>query len=106
MLFPFPLQLKCQLFFFMLTTNQKFDIGIMTVIMLNMITMAMEHFGQTQEFEDTLMYINQVFITIFTLESIMKILGLRWYYFKQAWNIFDFVVVVLSVLGKLVHSSI
>lgn len=64
-----------------------------------MITMAMEHFGQTQDFEDTLMYINQVFIAIFTLECIMKILGLRWYYFKQAWNIFDFIVVVLSVLG-------
>ena len=83
----------------MLTTNQKFDIGIMSVIMLNMITMAMEHYGQSSEFERTLMYINQVFIAIFTLEAVMKILGLRWYYFKQAWNVFDFIVVVLSVLG-------
>ncbi len=96
----FVFQLKCQLFFFILTTNQKFDIAIMTVIVLNMVTMALEHYEMTKDFEDTLMYINQVFIAIFTMECAMKILGLRMYYFKQAWNVFDFVVVVLSILGK------
>ncbi len=53
-------QLKCQLFFFILTTNQIFDIGIMTVIMLNMVTMSLEHYGQSQEFADVLRYINLV----------------------------------------------
>lgn len=72
----------------------------MSVIMLNMITMALEHYDQTTEFEQVLGYINQVFIAIFTVECVMKILGLRIYYFKQPWNVFDFVVVVLSLLGK------
>ena len=94
------LQLKCQLFFFKLTGSQKFDIGIMAIILLNMLTMAMEHYGQSKEFTDILKYINIVFIGIFTLESVMKLLGLRWYYFKQPWNVFDFVVVVFSILGK------
>ena len=84
----------------MLTTNQKFDIAIMSVIMLNMITMSAEHYGQSADFEMALAYVNQVFIAIFTLECIMKIMGLRWFYFKQPWNIFDFVVVIFSVLGK------
>ena len=84
----------------MLTTNQKFDIAIMSVIMLNMITMSAEHYGLSADFEMALAYVNQVFIAIFTLECIMKIMGLRWFYFKQPWNIFDFVVVIFSVLGK------
>ncbi|ELT95078.1 hypothetical protein CAPTEDRAFT_210954 [Capitella teleta] len=92
-------RLKCQLFFFKLTGNQKFDIGIMMIILLNMLTMAMEHYGQSDEFTMVLKYINQVFIAIFTLECVMKLLGLRWYYFKQPWNVFDFVVVVFSILG-------
>jgi uncharacterized protein YebE (UPF0316 family) len=62
--------------------------------------MAMEHYGQSEMFSNVLMYINEVFITIFTLECVMKLLGLRWYYFKAPWNAFDFIVVVLSILGK------
>ncbi len=72
----------------------------MSVILLNMLTMAMEHHNQPQDFTDVLSYVNKVFIAIFTLECIMKLVGLRHYYFKQPWNVFDFVVVVFSVLGR------
>ena len=97
------LQLKCQMFFFQLVTNQKFDIGVMIVILLNMMTMAIEHYQEPQELSDILHYINIIFVTIFTFECSMKLIALRWYYFKQLWNIFDFAVVVLSILGE--HSS-
>lgn len=46
-------------------------------------------------------YINMVFTFIFVLEAIIKIIGLRWHYFRRAWNVFDFVVVALSLLGEL-----
>lgn len=92
-------QFKCQLFFFKLTTNQKFDIAIMIVILLNMMTMAMEHFDQSPLLTTVLYFINQVFVVIFSVECVMKILGLRWHYFKQPWNVFDFCVVVVSILG-------
>ena len=42
---------------------------------------------------------------IFTIECVMKIIGLRWYYFKQPWNVFDFVVVVFSLVGKNYRTS-
>ncbi|XP_053401964.1 sodium channel protein type 4 subunit alpha B-like isoform X1 [Mercenaria mercenaria] len=84
---------------FDLTTSQKFDILIMIVIMLNMVTMTMEHYGQTETFTDTLYWVNFSFIVIFTAECVMKLLALRQYYFKIPWNVFDFVVVVLSILG-------
>jgi hypothetical protein len=90
---------KPQRMLFELVTNQKFDIFIMIVILLNMMTMAIEHYDQPAEFESVLFYINQVFIAIFTLECAMKLIALRQYYFKQPWNVFDFVVVISSILG-------
>ena len=84
-----------------ITTDQKFDIFIMIVIMLNMLTMTMEHYGQTDTYTTVLYYINLTFIVVFTVECAMKLCGLRLYYFKIPWNVFDFVVVVLSILGKL-----
>jgi len=63
-------------------------------------TMAIEHYDQPQQLEDVLFIINQIFITIFTLECAMKIIALRQYYFRQPWNVFDFVVVISSILGK------
>ncbi|XP_021341534.1 sodium channel protein type 4 subunit alpha B-like isoform X3 [Mizuhopecten yessoensis] len=92
-------EIKAAAIIFDITSNQMFDIGIMLVIMLNMVTMAMEHYKQTPLFSDVLYYINLSFIIIFTIECLLKIIGLRQYYFKIPWNIFDFVVVVLSVLG-------
>jgi len=44
--------------------------------------------------------INISFLTIFSLECVIKLLGLRHYYFKEPWNVFDFVVVVISLLSK------
>ena len=92
--------MKLQLLFFQLTTSQKFDIFIMIVILLNMMTMAIEHYDQPEEFDDALHWINQIFVLIFSCECVMKLLGLRHYYFKQPWNIFDFVVVISSVLSE------
>ncbi|XP_065945183.1 sodium channel protein para isoform X4 [Magallana gigas] len=80
-------------------TNQKFDIGIMIIIMLNMLTMALEHYKQSQMFTTILNHVNMSFIIIFTVECVLKLIGLRHFYFKFPWNIFDFVVVVLSILG-------
>ena len=35
----------------------------------------------------------------------MKLLALRLYYFKEPWNVFDFIIVVFSVLRKTVLSK-
>ena len=51
-------------------------------------------------FSDALDIVNIIFTTIFTLEAVVKIIGLRWHYFRRAWNVFDFIIVVLSIIGK------
>jgi len=71
----------------------------MIFIMLNMVTMAIEFEGMSYDYQKGLEIVNIVFLTIFTLECVIKILGLRLHYFKEPWNVFDFVVVVVSLLS-------
>jgi len=72
----------------------------MCIIGVNMIGMAAEYHDQPNSVTSTLTYINQVFVSIFTLECVLKLVALRWYYFKEPWNVFDFVVVLLSIAGQ------
>ncbi|XP_063174347.1 sodium channel protein type 3 subunit alpha isoform X24 [Candoia aspera] len=80
-------------------TKQAFDISIMILICLNMVTMMVETDDQSKEMEIILSRINLVFIVLFTGECILKLISLRHYYFTIGWNIFDFVVVILSIVG-------
>uniref|UniRef100_A0A8C7D5W8 Sodium channel protein n=1 Tax=Oncorhynchus kisutch TaxID=8019 RepID=A0A8C7D5W8_ONCKI len=91
---------------FDLITQQFFDIFIMVLICLNMVTMMVETDGQSKEKEDILFLINLVFIIVFTTECILKLIGLRQYFFSVGWNIFDFVVVILSIVGLLLADLI
>ncbi|KAM6174896.1 sodium channel protein type 9 subunit alpha isoform 4-T4 [Erethizon dorsatum] len=84
---------------FDLVTNQAFDITIMVLICLNMVTMMVEKEGQSDEMTDVLYWINVVFVILFTGECVLKLVSLRHYYFTVGWNIFDFVVVILSIVG-------
>uniref|UniRef100_A0A9J8D2W0 Sodium channel protein n=1 Tax=Cyprinus carpio carpio TaxID=630221 RepID=A0A9J8D2W0_CYPCA len=86
-------------FFFDLVSKQAFDIMIMLLIILNMVTMMVETDEQSPSIEYILYYINLAFIVIFTTECIIKLIALRCYFFTISWNIFDFVVVILSIVG-------
>ena len=93
-------QLKCALAVFKLATDQKFDIFIMIVILLNMFTMAIEYYQAPDDVEFVLHVVNVIFVAIFTAECLVKLVGLRHYYFKNPWNVFDFAVVVMSIVGQ------
>ncbi|KAL6090250.1 hypothetical protein STEG23_001314 [Scotinomys teguina] len=91
---------------FDLVTNQAFDITIMVLICLNMVTMMVEKEGQSDYMTDVLYWINVVFIILFTGECVLKLISLRHYYFTVGWNIFDFVVVILSIVGMFLAEMI
>jgi len=77
------MQLRCALAVFKLATDQKFDIFIMLVILLNMLTMAIEYYEAPDDIENVLHFVNVVFVAIFTAECLIKLVGLRHYYFKN-----------------------
>uniref|UniRef100_A0A668UQN2 Sodium channel protein n=1 Tax=Oreochromis aureus TaxID=47969 RepID=A0A668UQN2_OREAU len=87
-------------------TKQAFDIVIMILICLNMVTMMVETDDQTKEMDRILYWINLVFIVLFTGECVLKMISLRHYYFTIGWNIFDFVVVILSIVGMFLSEVI
>uniref|UniRef100_A0A8C6NPB1 Sodium channel protein n=1 Tax=Nothobranchius furzeri TaxID=105023 RepID=A0A8C6NPB1_NOTFU len=93
-------------FVFDFITKQAFDIVIMILICLNMVTMMVETDDQTEETDRILYWINLVFIVLFTGECALKMISLRHYYFTIGWNIFDFVVVILSIVGMFLSEVI
>lgn len=96
----FSLQNKLQGLVFDIVTKQAFDISIMVLICLNMVTMMIETDDQGELMQNILYWINLVFVVLFTGECVFKLFSLRYYYFTIGWNIFDFVVVILSIVGK------
>ncbi|KAM6307312.1 sodium channel protein type 2 subunit alpha isoform 6-T6 [Aegotheles albertisi] len=97
---------KFQGMVFDFVTKQVFDISIMILICLNMVTMMVETDDQSKEMETILSRINLVFIILFTGECVLKLVSLRHYYFTIGWNIFDFVVVILSIVGMFLAEMI
>ncbi|XP_035519848.1 sodium channel protein type 4 subunit alpha A isoform X3 [Morone saxatilis] len=87
-------------------SQQFFDIFIMVLICLNMVTMMVETDNQSAEKEDFLFKVNVSFIVVFTGECVLKLFALRHYFFTNGWNIFDFVVVILSIAGTMLSDII
>ncbi|KAM9444994.1 sodium channel, voltage gated, type VIII, alpha subunit a isoform 3-T3 [Clarias gariepinus] len=92
-------QNKIQGMVFDFVTQQVFDISIMILICLNMVTMMVETDDQSTETENILYWVNFIFIVVFTSEFVLKLFALRHYYFTNGWNVFDCVVVILSIVG-------
>ena len=48
---------------------------------------------------------NWIFTTVFIMEAGLKLAALRQHYFLKAWNVFDFVIVITSIIGECKHLS-
>ena len=62
-------------------------------------TMMCDHHNQNEAWTFVLDNLNLAFIVIFTAEMLLKMFALRQHYFAEPWNLFDFVVVLLSLAG-------
>uniref|UniRef100_A0AAA9SCU2 Sodium voltage-gated channel alpha subunit 3 n=1 Tax=Bos taurus TaxID=9913 RepID=A0AAA9SCU2_BOVIN len=75
------------------------DLAITICIVLNTLFMAMEHYPMTGQFSSVLTVGNLVFTGIFTAEMVLKIIAMDpYYYFQEGWNIFDGIIVSLSLM--------
>ncbi|XP_053203618.1 sodium channel protein para-like isoform X3 [Panonychus citri] len=91
---------KLQAIIFDIVTNKKFDMLIMLFIMLNMFVMSLDHYQASPFMENILEMCNLFFIAVFTAECMLKIFALRFHYFREPWNVFDFVIVILSIASS------
>lgn len=79
--------------------SRLFSQFIISLIVLNGITMGLEtskSFVNTFGFYTTLF--NQIVITIFTIEIVLRIYTYKLSFFKDPWNLFDFFVVAISLI--------
>ena len=88
-------------YFHDLVTSQRFEMIIMTCIVLNMFQMAAIHETQSQSFADMLDFTNIIFTLIFLFEAIVKLIAFGKTYFNNSWNKFDFFVVCASLFDIL-----
>jgi hypothetical protein len=74
----------------------------MATIMLNMVQMALQYENAPVGLEDSLEFMNYIFSAIFFVEAVLKIIAYGDTYFENAWNKFDFFVVISSILDILI----
>ncbi|KAE8749637.1 hypothetical protein FOCC_FOCC003624 [Frankliniella occidentalis] len=80
-------------------TSQPFEYTIFTLIMINTITLAMKFYRQPDAYTDALDKLNMIFTAVFALEFVFKLAAFRFKnYFGDAWNVFDFIIVLGSFI--------
>ncbi|XP_035477439.2 voltage-dependent L-type calcium channel subunit alpha-1C isoform X1 [Scophthalmus maximus] len=76
-----------------------FEYLMFTLILLNTICLAMQHHGQTKHFNDAMNILNMLFTGLFTVEMILKLIAFKPRgYFSDPWNVFDFLIVIGSII--------
>uniref|UniRef100_A0A6Q2YAL9 Voltage-dependent L-type calcium channel subunit alpha n=1 Tax=Esox lucius TaxID=8010 RepID=A0A6Q2YAL9_ESOLU len=90
-----PVQYK----FWSLVQSTAFEYVMFVLILLNTVTLAIQHYEQSKVFSHVMDILNMVFTGLFTAEMLLKLLALRFrHYFIDAWNSFDALIVVGSVV--------
>uniref|UniRef100_A0A8D3D2P5 Calcium voltage-gated channel subunit alpha1 Ib n=1 Tax=Scophthalmus maximus TaxID=52904 RepID=A0A8D3D2P5_SCOMX len=78
--------------------SKYFNRGIMIAILINTISMGIEHHEQPEELTNVLEICNIVFTSMFSLEMILKLTAFGSFsYLRNPYNVFDGVIVIISV---------
>uniref|UniRef100_A0A8C3YVS8 Voltage-dependent L-type calcium channel subunit alpha n=1 Tax=Catagonus wagneri TaxID=51154 RepID=A0A8C3YVS8_9CETA len=76
-----------------------FEYLMFVLILLNTICLAMQHYGQSCLFKIAMNVLNMLFTGLFTVEMILKLIAFKpKHYFCDAWNTFDALIVVGSIV--------
>ncbi|CAK6433454.1 unnamed protein product [Pipistrellus nathusii] len=83
--------------------SPPFEYFIMAMIALNTVVLMMKFYDAPYEYELMLKCLNIVFTSMFSMECVLKIVAFGVLnYFRDAWNVFDFVTVLGSITDILV----
>uniref|UniRef100_A0A3F2YZP3 Sodium channel protein para n=1 Tax=Anopheles melas TaxID=34690 RepID=A0A3F2YZP3_9DIPT len=75
------------------------ELFITLCIVVNTLFMALDHHDMDPDMEKALKSGNYFFTATFAIEATMKLIAMSpKYYFQEGWNIFDFIIVALSLL--------
>uniref|UniRef100_A0A8C3CX82 Voltage-dependent L-type calcium channel subunit alpha n=1 Tax=Cairina moschata TaxID=8855 RepID=A0A8C3CX82_CAIMO len=82
-------------------TSSYFEYLMFFLILLNTICLGMQHYNQSAEMNHISDILNVAFTVLFTLEMILKLMAFKAKvrgYFGDPWNVFDFLIVIGSII--------
>ena len=86
--------------------DKRFDYTIICFIVLNALILSFEKYPMSDTLENVLTISNYIFTIIFSIEMVLKIIGLGIVgYLSDQWNIFDGLIVIVSLIDIGVPSS-
>ncbi|XP_069911005.1 voltage-dependent R-type calcium channel subunit alpha-1E isoform X11 [Oryctolagus cuniculus] len=78
--------------------SPSFEYTIMAMIALNTVVLMMKYYSAPCTYELALKYLNIAFTMVFSLECVLKVIAFGFVnYFRDTWNIFDFITVIGSI---------
>ncbi|KAL5275646.1 cac family protein [Megaselia abdita] len=85
-----------------IVVSTPFEYFIMMLIVFNTLLLMMKYHKQGDVYEKSLKYINMGFTGMFSVETVLKIVGFGVKnFFKDPWNIFDLITVLGSIVDAL-----
>ncbi|XP_070066154.1 voltage-dependent calcium channel type A subunit alpha-1 isoform X11 [Drosophila virilis] len=85
-----------------IVVSTPFEYFIMMLIVFNTLLLMMKYHNQSEMYEKSLKYINMGFTGMFSVETVLKIIGFGVKnFFKDPWNIFDLITVLGSIVDAL-----
>ena len=69
------------------------------VVFANTVCMAFDSYHMNESLMNKLEIANTIFVVIYNIELVIKLLGLGKQYFHHNWFIFEMILVILSDLG-------
>uniref|UniRef100_A0A8C7K077 Voltage-dependent calcium channel type A subunit alpha-1 n=1 Tax=Oncorhynchus kisutch TaxID=8019 RepID=A0A8C7K077_ONCKI len=78
--------------------SPSFEYTVMVMIALNTVVLMMKYYSAPAAYDTVLKHLNTAFTVLFSLECILKIMAFGFVnYFRDTWNIFDFITVLGSI---------
>ncbi|KAJ8376492.1 hypothetical protein SKAU_G00070720 [Synaphobranchus kaupii] len=86
--------------------SPSFEYSVLAMIALNTVVLMMKYHPAPKPYDEALKHLNEAFTVLFSLECILKILAFGFLnYFRDTWNIFDFITVLGSITEIIVDLS-
>ncbi|GCC24939.1 hypothetical protein chiPu_0003342 [Chiloscyllium punctatum] len=83
--------------------SPPFEYFIMAMIAINTVVLMMKFYNAPESYDRMLQYLNILFTFLFSMECVLKLIAFGILnYFRDAWNVFDFVTVLGSITDILV----
>ena len=79
--------------------SKMFDTAIMWLVVFNAVLLGLETVPSIHDsYGNVLLFLNVAIISIFTIEIVVKMGRQGWAFWRDGWNVFDFLIVGITIL--------